>query len=117
MNEDFAIFLIINQQISSTIKKHNTGSKIAHIVIRIDPKNSPVEIRKLITPPVAPDDAARRAMVPVCTIADAPPPAMIARDHFRNGEISTSMDAVTIVPAAIATGVMAASKIWSNNGI
>ncbi len=73
------------------------------------PSPSPLETTGLASPPVGRLTAARNADVPMWTIEDTPPPAMMANDHFNSGEVSPSVEAVISVPATAAAGASAAS--------
>jgi hypothetical protein len=50
-------------------------------------------------------------------MAAAPPPAMMANVHLRNGETSITTEAVTTIPAMIAAGEAIRSKTWSSQGM
>ena len=75
-----------------------------------DPASSPVATRGLPIPAVSADDFVRKATVVPWTSAAAPPPAMIANVHFKNGDISITVEAVAIVPAMTAAGEVITSR-------
>src|SRR5665213_1956924 len=79
-------------------------------------KISPVEITGLPTPMVTTVDAPRSRLVAPCVAAAAPPPAMIASDHFNIGGASPSAKAVTPMPAALATGAAMTDEAVSRIG-
>ena len=77
----------------------------------MDPANSAEETKGLPAPAVRADDLVRSATVTPCTMAAAPPPAIMANVHLKNGEISITMDAVTTIPAMMAAGEVIRSKM------
>ena len=93
------------------------GTRIASNVRRTAPTSSMVETVELARPPVVPDEVARRTTVPAWMTVAIPPPAMMAMDHLRNGEMSPKTEAVAMMPAATAAGVVRASITLSTHGM
>jgi hypothetical protein len=85
--------------------RQRIGTKMASRAMIIDPTNSKVETKGFPIPVVEAEDVARSATVVPCTNPAIPPPAISASVHFRNGDISVTIEAVAMVPAMIAAGV------------
>jgi len=90
--------------------RQRIGTRIASRAVIIDATNSNVETKGFPIPAVETDDFARSATVVPCTNPAIPPPAISASVHFRNGDISVIIEAVTTVPAMIAAGVATMSR-------
>jgi hypothetical protein len=91
--------------------RQRIGTMMAKRAVIMDPANSAEETKTLPAPAVRADDLVRSVTVTPCTRAAAPPPAIMANVHLRNGEISITIEAVAIVPAMIAAGEAIRSKI------
>lgn len=89
----------------------------ARTVITIDPTVSILERTGFVRPPVVPDEPALNNTVPPWMIADTLPPPMTARDHLKRGDSSLIKEAVVMMPAKIARGVIRLSYILSTHGI
>lgn len=96
---------------------HITGTIIASTVVIDEKIISAVATTELPKPAVDTEEAALIETVPVCIRPATPPPAIIARDHLRNGEISVITDADTIIPAITASGDAIVSSVLSIKGI
>ena len=90
--------------------RQRIGTRMASTAVITDPTNSKVETKGFPTPAVETADFARRATVVPCTYPAIPPPAISASVHFRNGDISVTIEAVVMVPAIIAAGVATISR-------
>lgn len=90
--------------------KHRIGMKIAKSDVRTDPTSSREETRILPVPAVRREDFVRRETVTPWTMAAAPPPAIRANVHLRNGEISMTMEAVATIPATTEAGEVIKSR-------
>ena len=69
-----------------------------------DPTTSAVATRGFPIPAVSAEDLVRSTTVTPWNNAAAPPPAIMAKVHFKKGESSTTIEAMTIVPAMMAAG-------------
>lgn len=85
--------------------------------MKIEAKNSMIDTIGFAKPPVVPVDKALVATVPICIVPEEPPPAMVARVHFRAGSTSPITAADIIVPAITAEGVAMVSSRLSSHGI
>src|SRR6266404_6148886 len=94
-----------------------TGATIAITEVITAPANSAVATRGFPNPAVDRVDVPRATTVVPCTSPAAPPPAITASVHFRNGLTSPTIAAVTTVPAMSAAGVAIVSKTWSIHGM
>jgi hypothetical protein len=65
--------------------RHITGTRMASTAVRMAPIHSPVATTGFPRPPVRAVDLSRRVDVVPCTMAAAPPPAIMASVHFRSG--------------------------------
>jgi len=81
------------------------------------PVASIVETAGFPKPPVNARDFVRRATVVPWMMDAAPPPAIMAKVHFKKGDNSTTKEAVTMVPATMAAGDAIRSNKWSSQGI
>ena len=84
--------------------------------IPAEPPASAVETAGFPTPPVIAVDVSRVAPVNSWMVPAIPPPATIASDHFSQGLMSTTDDAVRTVPATVAAGAASPSSRLSSSG-
>jgi len=106
-----------NQRTIAIMAIAQIGARMAMIDIVIEPPSSIVASNGLARPPVPAVDAPRANTVVPWTSPAIPPPAMIARVHFKNGLVFVTIEAVIIVPATIAAGEAIVSNRWSTHGI
>ena len=78
---------------------------------------SMVETIGLPIPPVVAVEVSLVAAVAELIAAAVPPPAIMAKPQVNNGLKSTSVEAMTAVPAMAANGIAIVSKILSTKGI
>lgn len=90
---------------------------MARMVKMVEPMVSMVEIMKFPRPAVPIEEAALVPARTVLIVAAVPPPAIIAVDHRKNGEISVNCIAKSKVPATAAKGMEIVSKILSITGM
>lgn len=90
---------------------------MARMVKTEEPMVSMVEIIKLPRPAVPMEEAALVPASTVLIVAAVPPPAIMAVDQRKNGEISVNCTANSNVPAIVAKGMEMVSRILSTRGM
>ena len=68
-------------------------------------------------PPVVAVEANLAMLVKPWTVPATPPPTITASPHFKNGVISETAEAITIVPATVAAGTAIVSRRLSTHGM
>jgi len=98
-------------QSNAMATRQTMGTVKANRAVMMDPSSSREEKNTLPVAAVRAEDFVRKMTVIPWTMAAVPPPAISASVHFRNGEISITIEAVAMMPAMIAAGDAIRSKM------